>query len=175
MPFPQKPRKAISEEAALARLAQQCSAAEHCSGDIRATCQKWGLGPDAAERIVATLVRERFVDDSRFAPLFVKDKARFEGWGPAKIRMKMQAKGLDDSVIDDALAALDKEEWQAILLKALKSKLRTARSPQGDEPDLAYGTKLYASLVRFALQRGFAYSDVAKAIERLGGGGNDEN
>lgn len=162
--------KRLSEEQALNKLAQLCAASEHCRQEMADKCAKWGLSPEAARRVVERLVKEGFVDDSRFAPLFVRDKARFAGWGPVKVRMQLSAKGIDDGVIDQAIESFPSDEWHAILLKALASKLRAAPAPSdSDEGDaLAYGSKLYASLVRFALQRGFEYEQIRKAIGELG-------
>ncbi len=157
----------MSEEAALAKLAQLCSQSEHCRQEMSDRCTRWGLDAETADRVVARLIKEGFVDDSRYAPLFVRDKARFSGWGPLKVRMQLKAKGVDESVIDDAIAAFDSAEWHDILLRALRSKLRTAPGPAGEEPDLSYGSKLYASVVRFALQRGFDYEEARRAIEEL--------
>lgn len=163
-----KSQKQITEDQALNRLANLCSASEHCEQEMAEKCAKWGLPAQAAARIVGRLVKEGFVSDARFAPLFVRDKVRFSGWGPVKVRMQLKMKGIDDNLADDAIAAFPADEWHSILLRALKSKLRTASAPASDEQDgLAYGSKLYASLVRFALQRGFEYDEVRRAIAEL--------
>lgn len=160
--------KQVSEEDALAKLAQLCSASEHCRQEMVDKCARWGLSPEATGRVVARLEKEGFVDDARFAPLFVRDKARFSGWGPVKVRMQLKAKGVDDFVADDAIAAFDPGEWHDILLKALRSKLRSAPAPgEGEADKLSYGSRLFASLVRFALQRGFEYDEVRKAIDKI--------
>ncbi len=164
--FPKKNKAPLSESQALDRLAQLCSASEHCRQEMVEKCKGWGLTPDACQRVADTLVRERFVDDARYAPIFVRDKARFSGWGPAKVRMQLLSKGVDENLADDAIDAFDKEEWNEILLRALRSKLRTSSPPDG-ETDLAYGSKLFASLVRFALGRGFSYEQTRQAIEAI--------
>lgn len=161
-----KHQRQMTEDMALARLANLCSASEHCEQEMAEKCAKWGLSPEAASRVVARLVKEGFVDDRRFAPLFVRDKARLSGWGPVKVRMQLKAKGVADDTTDDAIAAFPVDEWRSILVKALRSKLRTASIPD-DADALAYGTKLYASLARFAMQRGFDYDEVRKAIAEL--------
>ncbi len=170
--FPQKNKTPLSEAQALDKLAQLCSASEHCRQEMVEKCKGWGLPPDACQRVADTLVRERFVDDGRYAPAFVRDKARFSGWGPAKVRMQLVAKGIDENLADDAIDAFDKDEWQGILIRALQSKLRSARVPEG-EADMAYGSKLFASLVRFALGRGFSYEQARHAIDSITDGQAD--
>lgn len=164
--FSKKNKTPLSESQALDKLAQLCSASEHCRQEMVEKCKGWGLPSDACQRVADTLVRERFVDDGRYAPIFVRDKARFSGWGPAKVRMQLLAKGVDENLADDAIEAFDKDEWSDILIRALRSKLRSARLPDG-EADLTYGSKLFASLVRFALSRGFSYEQARHAIEAI--------
>ncbi len=149
----------MTEEQALERLEQICAGRETCTGDLREKCRTWGLTDEVAERVIAKLVKEKFVDDARFAPLYVRDKARFSGWGPMKIRMQLSAKGIDENMIEDALEAVSKEEWHEILCKVLKTKIRTTHQEDGN--------KLFASVVRFGMQRGFSYEAIKRAISSL--------
>ena len=79
----------ITEEKALALLASECSKAEHCTGEMMQKMEKWGLPPDARQRVLSRLVDGRYVDDRRFAPLFVRDKLKFNKWGRRKIAEAM--------------------------------------------------------------------------------------
>lgn len=160
-----------SEAQALERLMQLCAQAEHCRREMVDKCLAWGLSSEVAERIVGQLEAERFVDDRRYAPIYVRDKARFAGWGPMKVRAQLRAKGVESDVADDAIAAFDAEEWDAILLRAVRAKARTVR--QADK------RKVFASLVRFAMQRGFAYEAAKFAAQEVMQGvepdGNDDS
>lgn len=145
---------------ALERLARLCAASEHSRQEVVDKAVSWGLSAPEAQQVADRLVAERFVDDARFAPLFVRDKARLSGWGPIKIKMQLRAKGVADDIATDALHAIGAKEWHEILKHALTQKLRTTRK---DNP-----AKLSASLTRFALQRGFDYSAVRKALGDMG-------
>ena len=46
------------------------------------------------------LVAERFIDDSRFARLFVRDRLRFASWGERKILMALRQKGIDEATAE---------------------------------------------------------------------------
>ncbi len=159
MPTPRANRQPVSEAFALDKLSSLCAASEHCRQDVVDKCAAWGLDSDAANRVADRLVAERFVDDSRYAPLFVRDKARFSGWGPVKVRQQLKIKGINPDTIADAIAAFDSAEWDEILRHALQQKLRTTKK---DDPH-----KLYAALVRFALQRGFEYQTIRHALQDI--------
>ena len=79
----------------LSRLQRLCSKAEYCRADIYRKALK-DLDGDAAEaaRLVEELVRDRYVDDARYAQAFAREKASLQGWGPVKIRFQLRAKGL---------------------------------------------------------------------------------
>ncbi|WP_304966528.1 regulatory protein RecX, partial [uncultured Parabacteroides sp.] len=84
--------KQISESEMLHRAAAYCSASERCIQDVEKKIKAAGLTGEESDRIVARLLEERFIDESRFARYFVNDKLRFNKWGRIKIRQHLQAK-----------------------------------------------------------------------------------
>ena len=79
----------MTPQQALTRLQAQCSRSEMCSGQVRRRLLRWsvaqqqkglpGFSDHQVEEIVEALIKERFVDDARFAGAYVRDKARFAG------------------------------------------------------------------------------------------------
>lgn len=136
-------------------LEAQCSKREYCRKDILAKALK-ALEVDAAaaDEVVASLVKDRFVDDARYAGAFARQKAHLDGWGPVKIRYSLRAKGVDGSVIDEALSSLDPERAGAKLEKLLDAK---AKSLEGDP-------QKNLKLIKYALSRGYDYDQVRDYI-----------
>ncbi len=142
----------------LERYERQCARMEYCSGDIRRKALKaLGGDADAAEKIVASLVKDGFVDDRRYAGAFVREKSALQGWGEAKLRFMLAGKGISRDVIADALTEIDAEKASARLEKLLQAKARTL------EGDPAFRLKL----LKFGLSRGYAYDEVDAAIRGL--------
>ena len=150
--------KKVTPEEALERLEEQCMRAERSTGEARQKLRQWGIAPDEAERIIASLVKRRFIDDSRFARAFVLDKLRFGHWGRVKISIHLRAKGIDTRTAEEALDLINEDEYRTIL-----AALLTARSRQLDMTDYNERAKLY----RFGLSRGFESSLVAAEVRRL--------
>ena len=142
----------------LERYERQCSRMEYCSGDIRRKALK-ALGGDseAAEKIVASLVADGFIDDRRYAGAFVREKSSLQGWGEAKLKYMLAAKGISRDIIADALTEIDPEKANAKLLKLLQAKARTLES------DPAFRLKL----LKFGLSRGYDYDTVDAALRNL--------
>lgn len=142
----------------LERYERQCARMEYCSSDIRRKALKaLGGDADAAEMIVASLVKDGFVDDRRYAGAFVREKSALQGWGEAKLRFMLAGKGISRDVIADALTEIDAEKASARLEKLLQAKARTL------EGDPAFRLKL----LKFGLSRGYAYDEVDAAIRGL--------
>ena len=97
-------KRAKTPEQALAALMRLCARAEKSQNDARRLMRGWGLAEREGEQVLARLVRDRFIDDGRYAEAFVRDKLRLSGWGEYKIRTALQRKHIDRELIDAALA-----------------------------------------------------------------------
>ena len=147
-----------AEKKALARLERLCARAEYCVTDIRRKALKLLEGDaEAAERVVAQLVADRFVDDRRYAGAFVREKSSLQGWGEAKLRYMLAAKGIDREVIIDALTEIDPGKAAARLDKLVAAKARTL---EGDP-------EIRLKLLKFALSRGYDYPSADRAVKAV--------
>ena len=93
-------KKVKTPEQALAALMRLCARAEKSQEDARRLMRGWGLAERDAEGVLAKLVRDRFIDDARYAGAFVREKLRLSGWGGYKIRTALQRKRIDRALID---------------------------------------------------------------------------
>lgn len=114
------------------RLMAECSRKEISAHQARAKLLKWLNQSDeeaqpqssktAVEQIIASLVKDKYIDDSRFAKAFTRDKLRFCGWGPEKI-----LRGLSDAGIDKSIAEKTIKEEEALSLQILSDLLSRKR------------------------------------------------
>ncbi len=72
--------------------------------EVRQRLQRRGVSEELSERAVQVLAEQGFLDDSRFARLFVADKRTLEQWGGERIRRGLLSRGLDRHLVDAALA-----------------------------------------------------------------------
>ena len=142
----------------LSRLQRLCSKAEYCRADIYRKALK-DLDGDAAEaaRLVEELVREKYVDDSRYALAYAREKASIQGWGPVKIRFQLRAKGVSDAHISAALEEIDEVSADARMERLLAAKAKTL---EGDP-------QIRLKLIKFGLSRGYQYDAVERALANL--------
>lgn len=150
----------------LHRAAAYCTAAERCIQDVEKKLSAAGLPSDVAERIIARLVQEKFIDESRYSRGFVSDKLRFNKWGRIKIAYELRRKHLPENVCSEALSAIDEEEYHALLLSLLKEKKKTIRGKGNRD--------VFGKLLRFGVGRGFETSEVAACLRTLGANETDD-
>lgn len=149
-------RKSKTPEQALASLMRLCARAERSSGDARRLMRTWGVAEQDAGAVLDRLLRERFIDDSRYATAFVREKSRLGGWGPYKIRTALQRKEIAREIIDRALAEIDRTLSLDRLMAQLQRKARTAKA--------ATPYELKGKLMRYGLSLGFDFETVADAV-----------
>ena len=140
------------------RMRALCSRREYCRKDVLKKVMT-ALDGDAAkaEEVVGKLVEERYVDDRRYAVAFARDKASIAGWGAAKIRYMLAAKGVDREIIASALEEIDVNRADARLEKLMENKARSLK----DDPQRRI------KLLRFGVGRGYAYEEVSSMIDRI--------
>ena len=152
-------KKVKTPEQALAALMRLCARAEKSQEDARRLMRGWGVAEKDAEQVLGRLVRDRFIDDSRYAEAFVREKLRLSGWGEYKIRTALQRKRIDRALIDAALAEADRSGMDERLRRQLERKARTAK----------YSTQyeLKTKLIRYGLSLGYDYETVVEAASGL--------
>ncbi|SFD72159.1 regulatory protein RecX [Thermophagus xiamenensis] len=144
---------------ALNKASSLCSRQEQCCFDIRKKLQKWNVLPDDQEKILDLLVQEKFIDESRFATSYVRDKFRFNNWGREKIRWQLKQKGISNENIDHALAQIDEDEYKKTLSSLLKKKKEQLKNTEFN--------KVKAALIRNAVSKGFEMDIIFPIVEQL--------
>ena len=150
-------KKPITEQEALQKLSALCARAEHSSGEMLEKMRRWQLSEDVRERVLDRLIDEKFVDDERFARLFVREKIRFDRWGRRKIEQALYQKGVASDISRRVLDEVDDEAYVAELKKLIAAKRRSVQAESDYE--------MRAKLTKYALGRGFDYNVIRQCID----------
>ena len=150
-------KKETTEQEAYLQLAALCAQAEHCQQEMRDKMKRWEMAPEVQERVIARLIKERYIDDERYARAFVKDKIRYNKWGRRKVQQGLWMKHIDDDIQQRVLSEVDDAEYLAVLKPLLKQKAKSIKAENDYE--------LTQKLVRFALGRGFTYDIIRQCLD----------
>lgn len=142
----------------LDNLRRQCSRREYCSSDILKKAEKTLEGDkERALQVLQTLVKEKYVDDLRYAAAYAREKSSISGWGQVKIGYMLSAKGISKDIIRQAFSEIDTPRAEMRMEKLLENKYRTLK----DDPQCRL------KLLRFALGRGYSYDEINGYISNL--------
>lgn len=121
--------------------------------DLEQKMRNWGVQSADIQRVIESLVAERFVDNLRFATAYVRDKTRFNHWGRVKTTLMLRQKHIDKQVINEAFNELPESDYQRAFEAERDKKLRQLRAlkpfernrktaayliQKGFEPDLVF-------------------------------------
>jgi len=147
----------MTPEEALSRLQHLCSVSEKCSGEAMEKLRQWDIPEESRKTIIEKLLKDKFIDDVRFAGFFVRDKQRINKWGREKIRYALVHKGVSKEIIDQALSDLPAENFEEALRELLKKKSKELGKFESYEKK--------NRLIRFAIQRGFDYDLIFRVVD----------
>lgn len=148
-------KRTKTAEQALQSLMRECARSERSSGDALRLMKRWGVADEDAQKVLARLLAERFIDDRRYAEAFVRDKLNLSGWGAYKIKSALRTKGVSKEIIDEVAAQMiEATDMRERLEEIMVRRMRT----------LKYSSPYEAKtkLIRFAASRGY---DLDQAIE----------
>lgn len=151
--------KQKNREEALAALQERCARAETCLSDARRLMTRRGVEATDQQAILDSLVRDRFIDETRYAEAFVRDKLNFSRWGARKIAEALYQKHIPAPIVRQAMAQADGTS----MTDRLEADLRRKNAAIRDENPY----KRKEKLLRFGVSRGYDFETVRETIERV--------
>lgn len=161
----ERKKRTYTEEEAYQRLASLCAAAEYCVADMLKKLRMWDVtatdnsesGGNVHQRIIDRLVAERFIDETRYAHAYVRDKSRYNKWGRVRIAQELRMRHIDESVINEALdEEIDEDDTIETLTRLINQKRPTVKGRNDYEVNM--------KLIRFALGRGYDMDTISRVI-----------
>ena len=153
-------KKSLTPSEALNKAAAYCTLCERCVSEVSTKLTAWGVPHSEQEKIIARLIEEKFIDESRYCRAFVNDKVKFNRWGRIKISAALRDKRLPQELIRDAIEDIDEEQYLQSLGEVIATKQRELKGKE----DFATQQKI----IRHAASRGYEPSLIIKAIKYKG-------
>lgn len=141
----------VDTDALLSRAQRYCATAERCTYEVSMLLGRLGATTEQTDAVIDKLQQQSYINDARYCQAFVHDKVAFQAWGRLKIIMGLRAKHLPDELIDNAIAAIDGQAYNANIRKLILSKRDQDRQKQ----------------LRFMLQRGYTFDDLQFVTQTL--------
>jgi regulatory protein len=110
---------------------------ERTVSEVRSHLGRKGVSEESVDACIRTLADQGFLDDARFAQLFVSDKRELEQWGSERIRRGLLARGIERDLAERVLERPrdDRVPEPSELDRALALLRRRFPAPIGDRRD----------------------------------------
>lgn len=142
----------------LDRLRNQCSRREYCSSDVYKKALKAFDGDETlSNEVLGSLIKDKYVDDLRYASAYAREKSTISGWGCQKIRYALSLKKIPSEIISKALSSIDDNKAEERLMRLIANKSRS----------LAGDPQRKIKILRFLLGRGYSYEECKGKIEKI--------
>jgi len=135
---------------------------EHSRRELIRKLADRGVAPEEADAAVATLSRQGWQDDARYAAALARTRAQ-GGYGPLRIRAELRLQGVDEATIQAALDACEVGWGEAARQLAMR-RFGGCRGASAQER---------ARRGAFLQRRGFGMDDIRQAL--AAGEGEDES
>jgi regulatory protein len=135
---------------ALEKAMAQCSRREYCCDDIHNKLSLWGVENNDVGKILGILINDNFINESRYAIAFVRDKFKYNKWGKVKIAAHLRSKKLPPDIINSALDSIDNNLYNKLLRELIEAHRKSVKAKNQYD--------LKAKLLRYGLSKGFESS-----------------
>ncbi len=124
-----------------------CAYQERSQQEVRDKLYKLNLHTSQVEELIAYLIENNFLNESRFANAYVSGKFRIKKWGRKKIKQGLKLKGIPEPLIKKAFAQIVEEDYLEVLQELIKKK----HAELGFKKDVHTKNKLY----NYAFSKGY--------------------
>jgi regulatory protein len=113
------------------------------------------------DKLIGTLKKKNYIDDFEFAKWWVENRMRFKPRGEFLIRRELKSKGIEDSLIEEALRSgrFTKGREFEFALELGKKKKRLLKDLKEDKEKKKF--------MDFLVRKGFSYDVARRVLERL--------
>ncbi len=133
-----------------------CAYQERCLSEIKEKLYEWEASQEESEAIVNQLIKEKYIDEERFAKIYAGSKFRTKKWGRLKIKYMLKQKNISNALINKGLQEISAEEYYETL-KTLALQKKEALRNKFDK------VKLY----NYLISKGFESDLVQEVIREI--------
>lgn len=110
-----------------------------------------GVSSSLTERVFDRLVEKGYIDDEKFTRYWVENRSMTKGASRRKLTAELRTKGVEQSIIDNALVVTDRSEADELTKVIAKKR---ARYPDDQK------------LMAYLAGQGFSYDDIKQALSQ---------
>ena len=139
------------------KMARYCAYRDRSYFETEQKLKSYGLIPAAEDEIMAFLMQENFIDDERFARMYVRGKFYNKKWGKQKILQGLKQHRITETYINRAMQEIDEADYRRTMENLIRNK--TAQLKESD-PWI-----LRKKLSAYMHAKGYTYEEFKEIID----------
>ncbi len=112
---------------AIERLKKYCVLQDKCKWDASQKMQTWKLNKKTQQNILELLIKEKYIDEERYAKSFCRGKFKIKKWGKLKIISALKRKYISVENINIGIKEINKNEYLETLENLYQKKKKSTR------------------------------------------------
>lgn len=118
-------QKTYTIDEAQKKLEFYCAYQERCHKEVVEKLKGMRMIPDAIDVIVVHLIENNFLNEARFAKIFVSGKFRIKKWGRYRLTRELKNKGIAKVNLNAALKTISEDEYLDVFNALAEKKFET--------------------------------------------------
>ncbi|OUR91633.1 recombinase RecX [Flavobacteriales bacterium 34_180_T64] len=105
------PQKTYTFDEAQKKLEFYCAYQERCHKEVHQKLKSMRMIPEAIDLIVVSLIRQDYLNESRFARIFTQGKFKIKKWGRVRITRELKYRDISEYNIKLAMKEIPEDEY----------------------------------------------------------------
>lgn len=153
------PKKTYTVDEATKKLERYCAYQDRCHKEVISKLREMNMIPEAIEVVIGHLIKEKYLNEERFARSFARGKFKIKKWGKNRIENELRFREISKYNIRLAMEEIDSREYVKTFNALAKKRLAEIR-----EKDLQKKRK---KLADYLLYRGWESGMVYEKVYEL--------
>lgn len=135
----------------------------HSAYELRTKLLRKKYDSDLINSVIDDLRNGTYIDDSKFAEVFIEEKIRLKSWGRSKLKSELAKRGVSGDVISSVLSDKFPIELEEIEL-AYRLAEKKYNSLKGRNLE---SRKLVQKMYSYLMAKGYSFDICKKVVERI--------
>ncbi len=152
-------RSGHDDDAIMDRIRHYCAYQERCSHDVEQKLHQWRVSPARSRKIQEQLAEEGYLENERFARIFVRSKFHINRWGRMKIRYELRFRNIPENIVTKAMEEIGEDDYLKTLADLITKKKSEINSP--------HSLNVREKIITFVTGKGYEFDLISKVLTDL--------
>ena len=118
-------KKSYSLNEAKKKLENFCSYQERCHKEVEEKLRELGMIQSVSQEIIAQLIQEDYLNETRFAKNFARGKFRIKNWGRNRISRELKSRNITDYNIKMGMQEFTDIEYEETFYNLIEKRKKS--------------------------------------------------